>query len=217
MGLLTLNRCNSMSGMGAALEIKLPEPENMGPAMKALTEKQRAFVVAYFHTGSRMKATAAAGYAMGTPDSSQGRVMAWQVWHSAKVQAAIKEFASENVLSTLVPMAMKAWEEIIDDPSHKDRAKAVGMVLDRTGMHAKMETVHTVTENREERVLKIIRICKELGMDPKKFIGGASDFVDADFEVVQREEAKLVDISPVFASAEASDPEHSTDGLEDIL
>lgn len=203
--------CCKITQMGNEITIHVPEAKDLGPAMRALNERQRAFVVGWFHTGSKTKAAAAAGYSEGTPGSSTLRSIAWHVAHSQKVREAIREYAAEAVLNGLVPKAMKVMDEVMEDMGHKDRLTAARMVLERTGFHAKSEQIVTKVEvNREERILSIIHKARALGMDPRKIIGGAVDFVDADYEIIEREEAKVNNHLII-------DQPNNLEGLEDIV
>lgn len=193
--------------MTSSVEIPLPELEDLGPAMRALTDRQRRFVVAFFHTGRRELAAHIAGYAGDLGTNLLG-VSAYSVWHQPKVQAAIKEFGESSILGGLVPMAFSALEDALTRGDMKEKTKAAQIVMDRTGFHAKSEQiVRTPDKSRIEQIKEIVRLCKEQGMDPRKLIGGAVDFIDADFTEVDKLEG-------VKAIANESG---STKGLEDLL
>jgi hypothetical protein len=193
--------------MGETLPIPLPDQSDLGPAMRALNERQRRFVVAYFHTGNRERAAHIAGYA-GDLGSNMLGVSAYSVWHQPKVQTAIKEFGESSVLGGLLPMAFAALEDALKSGDHKEKTKAALAVMDRTGFHAKSEQIiRTPDKSRIDQIKDIMRLAKEQGLDPRKLIGGAVDFVDADFEIVDKSEGKkalTVEIG-------------STKGLEDLL
>lgn len=113
-----------------ALESDIP----LGPAMAALSEKQRRFVHALFLApkshGSRTFAARAAGY--GTANSSRQSLssMAHQLSSDPKVMAAISE-VSASYLTTLGPAAVRALRKLLDDPRHRDHGRALGIVMDR--------------------------------------------------------------------------------------
>ncbi len=183
--------------MANEITIAVPDVADLGPKMQACSELERRFVVAYFATGQREKAAHAAGYA-GDPGSNLMGVQAYRVWHRPRVQEAIREFAEKSVFAGLVPLAMKAVENALMWFGDKTAVKAAEMVLDRTGFHSKQEmTVTHVDESRVEQIKRIVAMARAQGLDPRKLIGGAVDFVDADFE--------------------ALDEEPSTAGIEDIL
>jgi phage terminase small subunit len=145
------------------------EPE-WGPAMRALNEKQRRFVLALYQVkpgyGAQVRAARLAGY--GTPSSSpeSWAALASRLIHDEKIQAALREH-DQKVLRAAAPRALRALHGMVEDPEHKDHARAVGMVLDR--VHP-VETVHHVrSEHRHvvvapEQVLERIReIADRLG------------------------------------------------------
>jgi hypothetical protein len=123
-----------------------PSPE-WGPAMSALSEKRRAFVVALFDDAAPRKgqglilwAAQLAGY--GTPTSSKKSlgVIGTRIIHDDRVQAAIAEY-SQRVLRAIPPEAIRALKNLIRDPKHKDHARGIAMVLDRADP---VQTTHTI-------------------------------------------------------------------------
>jgi hypothetical protein len=126
-----------------------PAPD-WGPAMAALSEKRRALVIALFDEdapkeGKGIYAAQVAGY--GTPTSSKKSlgVIAGRIIHSAPVQAAIAEY-SRQVNRAITPEAIMALKNVIRDPKHKDHARAIAMVIDRS------DPPQTVTTLRVEDV-----------------------------------------------------------------
>ncbi|MCW2219509.1 phage terminase small subunit [Bradyrhizobium japonicum] len=105
-----------------------------GPAMVALSEKQRAFVHALFLApkthGSRTFAARAAGYGTATSSRQSLSQMGHQLCADPKIQAAIAE-VSTSYLTTLGPPAVRALRKLLDDPRHKDHGRAIGIVIDR--------------------------------------------------------------------------------------
>jgi phage terminase small subunit len=103
-----------------------------GQLMSALTAKQRGFVVALYDVrpgrGIATRAARKAGYG-GTPGST--RMAAFRLMHSEKIQAAISEFATA-LMPRMGLRAVRALSNLIEDASHRDHARAVGMALDRT-------------------------------------------------------------------------------------
>lgn len=156
----------------------------MGPAMIALpTDNQRAFVQHWVQSGGRSAAECAriAGYS--DPGTNAINVIAHRLAHDEKIQAAILE-ESRKMLQGLAPMAVGVITNVLGNPSHKDNLKAAGMVLDRVGMHAKLETLNT-TRNIEDRTTQIreaVELCRELGMDPRKLLGKFGVQLDAEFK-----------------------------------
>lgn len=120
------------------------ERTELGPAMAALTEKQRRYVLALFDApksyGSGVFAAKRAGY--GTPASSRQSLaqMAHQLNSDPKVQAAIAE-TSQQFLTTLGPVAFRAMKNVLDKPNHRDFGRVIGIVMDRV---APQNSTHTV-------------------------------------------------------------------------
>jgi phage terminase small subunit len=175
--------------------------------MKALTEKQRRFVVAWFVTGQREKAAHMAGYA-GDEGTNLLEVSAHQVWHNARVQAAIIEYA-KSALKGMVPIALHGLKTIMEDGGHKDRLKAISMTLNRTGLHETTEVQHVHTnETREEQLMRITEKARSLGLDPDKLLGGGRAFVTQ--PVPAGMTADVID-------ADYVDTTPTLEGLEDIV
>lgn len=198
------------------VHVPMPEHDELGPAMRVLNERQRKFVVLYFHTGSRERAALQAGYAGNMEDDRQRNLLgvsAYSVWHQPKVQAAIKEFGEQCVLAGLVPLAFTALEDALKRGDVKEKTKAAQIVMDRTGFHAKSETiVRTPDRSRVEQIKEIVRLCKLQGLDPRQLIGGAVDFVDADYEVIDGKTPLKIE-----KAADVLDVAAGTKGLEDLL
>lgn len=183
--------------MTQSITIPVPAEEDLGPKMRDLNPRQRAFVVAWFHLGDREQAALAAGYSSTTPGTLQ--VGAFQVWHNARVQEAIQEFARASVLGGLVPKSLRVLEDVLNSINHKDQVKVAEMVLNRTGMHEKSEHKVVVEKiDRTEAVRKVILWAKATGQDPRKLLGAASDVTDAEYEELTKDEG-------------------SNEGLEDLL
>jgi hypothetical protein len=116
-----------------------------GPAMRALpTDRHRAFVRALYTVrpgwGARVKAAKVAGFGTATSSAQSMATIASRLSHDERVLAAIAEEDQKYIRSS-APRAMGALSRLIEDPKHKDHARALGMVLDRT---MPLETVHNV-------------------------------------------------------------------------
>lgn len=116
-----------------------------GPAMKALpSDRHRAFVRALYTVrpghGAQVKAATLAGF--GTAESSPASMatIASRLAHDERVLAAIEE-EDKKYIRSRAPRALSALGRLIEDPRHKDHARGIAMVLDRT---APAETQHTV-------------------------------------------------------------------------
>lgn len=167
--------------------IEIPSEYNLGPAMKRLSERKQAFVVAMIEFGGNnyTRAARAAGY-LDTPGSHSIVVTAHKLAHDEYIQAAIKEEGQKRLNASTI-MAVKTLLDIADDVTaeKKDRLKAAEMILNRTGLHATSEHKVAVThkdETSDEMIKQIRQLSKNLGIDPKKLLGGV--VVDAEFEEV---------------------------------
>jgi phage terminase small subunit len=105
-----------------------------GPAMQALTEKQRKFVLALFDAPKMHRAgtfaVRSAGYGNEHTKPNTLHVIASQLRSDPKVQAAIAE-VSTQYLVTLGPHAVHATKKLLADPKHRDHGRAIGIVMDR--------------------------------------------------------------------------------------
>jgi hypothetical protein len=112
------------------------ETGQLGEAMRKLPNNRwRAFVEFYLlekpGRGAQTAAARRAGF--GTPKSTAQSMslIAWRLIQDDRIIAAIAE-ESKKLLRAGAPEAVKALQNTIRDPTHKDHAKAVAMALDRT-------------------------------------------------------------------------------------
>lgn len=161
----------------------------LGPAMRDLTDKQRRFVIAMCETGGANYAKSArmAGY---QGNDNVMRVQGHRLAHDEKILRALREEADRRVRSGAL-LGASVLIEIANDPLHKDRFKAADRLLERAGLLVVQtnKTIHEHTVNDEDVKLKIMAACKELGLDPRKFLGDAVPGalpapIDAEFTVV---------------------------------
>src|ERR1700733_2884525 len=70
--------------------------------------------------------------AYGTATSSNQSIasIAYQVACDPKVQLAIAEM-SQQYVTTLGPVAVRALKKVLDTPSHRDFGRAIGLVIER--------------------------------------------------------------------------------------
>ncbi len=135
-----------------------------GPAMRELTVRQRAFVLAYFEARSGAAAARAAGYSEGASRRNL-KTMAYELLRNAKVKAAILEVARGRYVG-LLPKAMSVQEEIMNDPKHRDRFKAAQHIAAAAG-------IAQVVEHRHEHVLSVSEQFAELirlGRKPEEIL-----------------------------------------------
>ena len=175
----------------------------LGPAMDALNDRQRQFVLALIQTGcSKAKAAELAGYKGGS-DTLKAR--GWRLAHDARVQSAMHEEAQKLIRSTSV-MAISVIEKLALDKTVKPevRLKAATELLNRSGLHAHTEHKVTVERRLEGPALvdRIQKLAETLGVDPRKLLG--ANYTDAEFQVVT---PARTDAAPALSAA----------GLEDLL
>lgn len=184
-----LDTSSAASDANAQAERLLPPASEQGPAMRLLTTRQKAFVVALVDLGhwkNHQKAAEIAGYASrGSPDSA--KVRAAENMRNPKVVAAIQE-AVRKRLESGTALALGVVEEILldDSAARKDRLKAAELMFDRGGMHATTEHKLSVTreETRAEKIKAIHEYALALGKDPREFLGSLTDAIDGDFQVL---------------------------------
>lgn len=165
-----------------------------GPAMAALSEKRRAFVIAMFDPDAPQEgrgllkfAAIRAGYGSPTSSDNSIRVMASHLAHDPRIQAAAAEYAQAHIRA-LAPNAVRAVRDAIANPRHKDHIRATAMVLDRVDP---LETTHTVRvedhrppsiEVTQKVLDRIEELMRRAGLAPR------APVIDGNFKVV--EEAK---------------------------
>jgi hypothetical protein len=122
-------------------------PIQFGPKMTALPEKRRALVCALFDDEAPAKgdgllvfAARKANYGTSTSSTKSLGVIAGRIISDDDVQEAIKEH-SHRVMRAIPPEAIRALKALIADPKHRDHARAIAMVLDRTDP---LQTIATV-------------------------------------------------------------------------
>jgi phage terminase small subunit len=145
-----------------------------GPAMQALTEKRRKFVIAMVTIPgcSFTRAAKEAGY---SDSADAAKVRGHECAHSPGVQAAIREEAGKRLSALSVVAANVMMDIMLDDgSSQKDKLKAAMAVLDRTGFAAaqNINVNKTVTDNSGKAVMeRIERAAAALGVDPGQLLG----------------------------------------------
>jgi phage terminase small subunit len=156
--------------------------DSFGPAMLALTPKQRAFVLARTLSAgdNATQAAAAAGY---EGDRDTLNVTASRLSKHPAVQAAIHEEAERRLFGAKL-LATGVLLDIMGDVNQRtaDRLKAVSMVLNRTGLSEKTEH-HVVVEHtrsQEEMIGEIAELAKRLGMDPGRVLGSVGVTIDVE-------------------------------------
>lgn len=148
---------------------------DFGPAMRALNERQRLFVLAL--RGQKRKNNTAAARAAGYGKESYGalRVRAHGLAHNEAVVAALQEEAQRHLDGSAF-MAADVLVQIANDPkqSAKERRAAAVALLDRSG-HGAAQNINvnkTLVDRTGTAMLgRIEALAKLLGVDPAALLG----------------------------------------------
>jgi phage terminase small subunit len=140
----------------------------MSPELAALpTAKMRAFVDCLFEQdggGKLLKPTAAARASGYAGDSHQLNSIAQRLVKDPRITAAIKA-ETQRRIRNLGPDALAALTHIMGDWTHKDRLKAVNVVLERVDPVAqKIDVQHTHVVDHTKTALEHLKRLKDLGV-----------------------------------------------------
>jgi len=158
---------------GALVPINLAK---MGPAMAALpNDLWRAAAVARYEVqpgkGAQAKAYRAAGLGGSSAPAEVAR-MAYAMFHDPRMLAAMHEL-EEAYLKQGVPDAIAAVLEIIEDPTHKDRARMALALIERqhpTEQKISVAHTHEIVDRREEEIKALRYQRDELGASREALI-----------------------------------------------
>jgi hypothetical protein len=154
----------------------------LGPAMRALpNDRWRSFVEFYvlgtfrnIHKdsyGAQARAARAAGY--GGPRTTPGALaqIAWNLMRDDRMIAAIAE-ESRKLLRAGAPEAVKAVQNGIRNPNHKDHAKFVAMALDRCDPIESRQIVEVTHRNidPDQEALEELRAARQLDAPREKLL-----------------------------------------------
>ncbi len=160
--------------------------------MAALSERQRKFVLAMLLIPgcSHARAAREAGYS----DVKEGaKVRGHYAAHNPRIQEAIREEARRR-LDGLSVIAANVMMDAMLDPKvpTRDKLKAAGAVLDRTGFAAVQKIDVTRKDESGVAVLDQIRqLAEKLGLPVQALLGRpAAPVVDAEFSEVKQEKAE---------------------------
>lgn len=163
-------------------QVELAELE-LGPAMRALNDKQRQFVLNYvIAAGNTTQAAQLSGYGT-TKDSS------YQTGHrllqDAKIKAAIKEDAERRLNNGAGIAAAGLMKIGLESTDEKNRIKALQTVLALAGINpiARHEHIH-VHQTATAIEAEIRKMAGVLGMDADRLLGYDGDITEAIFEPV---------------------------------
>ncbi len=156
----------------------LSELGEIGPAMEALTPMRRAFVRAVIEMGrngieNASEAARTAGYSDGGAGTGI-RVVAHNLMHDARVQAALLEEARKKVNAAAAVVATPVAVAIAMDETvpARDRLRACEMLFNRGGLPAQTEHKVTVEHKQPKQLLELAaRLAQELGIDEARLIG----------------------------------------------
>jgi hypothetical protein len=136
----------------------------LGPAMKALPPKWQTFVEAYVletfrnnnknNHGAQAYAARAAGYGNANSKPLQLAQQGYRLMRDPRVQAAIAE-ESRNMRRNAAPEVIKAWLNVLRDPSHAGHIRAIAMGLDRDEplvTQQKIDVQHTYVDRNTEEI-----------------------------------------------------------------
>jgi phage terminase small subunit len=155
-----------------------------GPKMRALTDKQRAFVMALveFPGMSGAEAARVAGYS----DASEAcKVKACNLRQDRRIVEAIQEQAGKRLWAISLKAAGRI-EQMLDSDDDAVALKAAGMVLDRTGLAAvqNININQTISDQSGSAIMERIRaLAAKHGLDPQQLLG--RPVVDAEFSEVK--------------------------------
>jgi hypothetical protein len=154
----------------------------LGPAMRALpNDRWRAFVSFYVFgtiTNSRknnfgVQAESARKAGFGGPKTKPSAMahIAWRIMSDDRMIAAIAE-ESRKLLRSGAPEAVKAARNGVHDPTHKDHARFVAMVLDRTDPLESHQTIDVIHKHidRDQEEIEELRAARELGATREKLL-----------------------------------------------
>jgi hypothetical protein len=167
------NRRRSQKYSSAPLVGEIDEA-SLGPAMRALTEKQRRFVLELqagpAGYGAAVRAIRAAGYRSGS--NTALRVEAHRVLHNPKVQDALREVGGKIIRAEAF-QSIQTTAAIARNPKHKDCLKANLALMDRGGFapetthHVEVEHSHRHSVEATPQVLERIReLALAAGLNP---------------------------------------------------
>jgi phage terminase small subunit len=156
-----------------------PQPHGdvkWGPHMAALDDRARTFVLSLFSVrqghGAAVRAAKEAGYGTNVSSPASWASIASRLIHDPNIMAAIREH-SEKFIRHGAPRALTALMNLIEDPTARDHARAIGMLMDRvypTESHHTVDVQHTHIVDHTEAAVADLRIMKGLGVPREKLV-----------------------------------------------
>jgi hypothetical protein len=161
---------------------------DLGPAMRALNPRRRAFVLALFDLGdhpSNADCARAAGY---EGDTNYIALQGYRLSHAENVQAAIREEADRRC-TTLLPLAHRRMTELMSDAKPEVRLAALKHQQALTGMSPKQVHVVEHINDRSALIREIegsMKLLQSLGVNiaTEALVPKRKEAIEADFEEV---------------------------------
>lgn len=167
-------------GLVGTNRYRMDDTDDLGPAMRKLDPRRRAFVRALVGQTYPNQALAAeiAGFSPIETSRAKDRSLVLRVKgsvlaHEERVIAAIQEVAGKELRGTAL-VAVRALQRMVVDPTTKGHRAAVESVLDRIGMGAeqKINVKHEHTDLTGQAMAERIReLAVKHGLDPAKLLG----------------------------------------------
>ena len=198
----------------------------LGPAMRALpNDRWRAFVEFYLletfrnghknNYGAQARAARQAGFGSAKSTPRALAHMAWARMRDDRMIAAIAE-ETRKLMRAGHPEAVKAVHNGVRDPTHKDHARFVAMVLDRADPVETRQFVEVThrTIDPDIEALEELRALRQLGTSHEKLIElfGANGLdrierLEATDKLRRANEAKVIEgeLVPEVAIEEAAE------------
>jgi hypothetical protein len=154
----------------------------LGPAMRALpNERWRAFAEFYVldtytnshknNYGPQASAARKAGFGTSRTKPAYLAQIGWKLMRDDRMIAAVAEEA-RKLMRSGHPEAVKAVHAGVRDPTHKDHARFVAMVLDRSDPVESRQIVEVThkTINPDQEALEELRALRQLGTSHEKLL-----------------------------------------------
>lgn len=176
------------------------EDADYGPAMQALSDKQKRFVINVVELGGGpskfTECAKRAGYTADSPGSLGQTV--YRLVHSDKIQAALEEEARRRLKTGMVQAVsgLLALAERCADTDPKVALKAYEAILNRTGLPSQSEQKVTVEHKLSDQELlnRVNKLGGSLGVDlskllppPKTVETSPLPVIDAEFVEVEED------------------------------
>lgn len=166
-------------------EVVREDEARWGPAMRRLSERQQAFVLAVMDGHNNADAAIIAKAQADLPNSKKGsfksrdaaKQAGFKMAHDPAVLEAIHEMSLGRIRAT-APKAIAALEEAVENPGpdSKIKVKAAGELLSRGGLGIVVNTQVNATvvhreESQEAVIEEITRLAKFLELDANVLLG----------------------------------------------